>query len=165
MAFTPLPWAQPRAVRATHRAGVLALATTTRSGFDVVDLDRFKSINDQFGHDVGDALLSAFAMRLSDCLQPSDLLCRLGGDEFAILAPRIQTHDEARELAAAFREAMRLPFELTGRTLEVSASVGIAIFRRRPNEKEIAQRRIRRYQAKSAPRIPLPAAGQPQRSA
>jgi len=114
--------------RRAEQAVSAARAQTTKLGLLFVDLDRFKSINDRNGHDVGDALLSAFAMRLSDCLQPSDLLCRLGGDEFAILAPRIQTHEEAHELASAFSEAMSLPFELSGHTLAVSASVGVALF-------------------------------------
>jgi diguanylate cyclase (GGDEF)-like protein len=103
-----------------------------------VDLDRFKAINDDYGHDVGDALLSAFAMRLSDCLQAGDLLARLGGDEFAILAPRIETRAEAEKLTTTLREALSAPFELAGHTLAVSASVGIALFPEDgSNEKEL----------------------------
>jgi len=92
-----------------------------------VDLDHFKQINDRFGHDVGDALLSAFALRLQDCLSEGELLCRLGGDEFVVLADHT-TEVRAQALAATIREALVPSFELGGQSHTLSASVGIAVF-------------------------------------
>lgn len=93
-----------------------------------IDLDRFKQVNDSYGHEVGDALLSAFAMRLSDCLGKQDLLARIGGDEFAILSPRITTREQADQLLRSLREAMASPFELLNHRLIASSSMGVAIY-------------------------------------
>jgi diguanylate cyclase (GGDEF)-like protein len=136
--------------RRTEQAVLSGHAHRKRFALMFVDLDRFKPVNDEYGHDVGDALLSAFAMRLSDCLQAGDLLARLGGDEFAILAPHLETRDQAQVLAETLREALSAPFELGGHTLTVSASVGIALF---PddgtNEKELLRSAdLSMYQAK-----------------
>lgn len=114
--------------RRLEQAMLAARAQSTKMAVVFADLDRFKGINDQFGHDVGDSLLSAFAMRLGDCLQASDLLCRLGGDEFAVLSARVQSRAEGDELVEALREAMRAPFELSGHVLLCSASLGYALF-------------------------------------
>jgi diguanylate cyclase (GGDEF)-like protein len=140
--------------RRTEQAVLSGRAHDQRFALMFVDLDRFKPINDDYGHDVGDALLSAFAMRLSDCLQAGDLLARLGGDEFAILAPRIETRAEAQKLVATLSEAMSAPFELAGHTLTVSASVGIALFPEDgSNEKELLRcADLSMYRAKGHPR-------------
>jgi diguanylate cyclase (GGDEF)-like protein len=136
--------------RRTEQAVLAGRAHGKRFALMFVDLDRFKPINDDYGHDVGDALLAAFAMRLSDCLQAGDLLARLGGDEFAILAPRIETRADAQVLAASLREAISAPFELAGHRLVVSASVGIALFPEDgTNEKELLRSAdVSMYQAK-----------------
>jgi diguanylate cyclase (GGDEF)-like protein len=124
--------------RRTEQAVLSANAHGRSFALMFVDLDRFKAINDDHGHDVGDALLSACAMRLADCLEPSDLLARLGGDEFAVLSQRVETRAEAETLATSLREAMHASFELAGHTLSVSASVGIALYPEDgSNEKEL----------------------------
>lgn len=136
--------------RRTEQAVLAGHAHGKRFALMFMDLDRFKPINDEYGHDVGDALLAAFAMRLSDCLQAGDLLARLGGDEFAILAPQIETRADAQVLAATLREALAAPFEIGSYTISITASVGIALFPEDgTNEKELLRSAdVSMYQAK-----------------
>ncbi|TQN37384.1 diguanylate cyclase (GGDEF)-like protein [Blastococcus colisei] len=92
----------------------------------MIDLDRFKEINDSFGHSVGDDLLCLVGPRLERALQPGDLLARMGGDEFAVLLPGAdasRANDVAGHLGAALRDA----FVLDGMPLHVDASIGIAL--------------------------------------
>ena len=90
------------------------------------DLDRFKRVNDPFGHTVGDELLVAVAARLSALVRPGDTLARVSGDEFVILCEDLAHASDAELLATRIGEALAAPFHLTGRTLSVTASVGIA---------------------------------------
>jgi diguanylate cyclase (GGDEF)-like protein/PAS domain S-box-containing protein len=90
-----------------------------------VDLDRFKAVNDLFGHSVGDKLLVAVVERLSAMLHTSDTLARIGGDEFAIVLPRCG-RVQAIALAERIVSVMEPPFDLSGQQLEVGASIGIA---------------------------------------
>ena len=92
----------------------------------MIDLDRFKEINDSFGHSVGDDLLCLVGPRLQRALQPGDLLARMGGDEFAVLLPGADAA-RAREVADALGAALRDAFELDGMPLHVDASIGIAL--------------------------------------
>ena len=89
------------------------------------DLDRFKTINDTLGHDIGDELLVAIAERLQACIEPDDLVARLGGDEFALLVRRAD-EPRARMRAMQVRAAMDPEFYLRGHTLAISLSIGIA---------------------------------------
>jgi diguanylate cyclase len=93
----------------------------------LVDLDRFKDVNDSFGHHVGDELLRLVAARLLDPVGPSGTLARMGGDEFGVILPAADLN-EARERAAAMLESLRDPFELDGTALHVDASIGLATF-------------------------------------
>jgi diguanylate cyclase (GGDEF)-like protein/hemerythrin-like metal-binding protein/PAS domain S-box-containing protein len=94
-----------------------------------IDLDKFKPINDEFGHDVGDWLLQAVARRMSDCLRPYDTAARVGGDEFVILLPDLAKTDQALVIAERVRAILEAPFPTNdGRKLEVSASVGVALY-------------------------------------
>ncbi|HKR11428.1 MAG TPA: EAL domain-containing protein [Pyrinomonadaceae bacterium] len=90
-----------------------------------IDLDRFKVINDSLGHMVGDKLLVATARRLESCLREGDTIARLGGDEFTILLDGIKDHGDARRVAERVQELLAEPFDLAGRELFVTASVGI----------------------------------------
>jgi diguanylate cyclase len=94
----------------------------------VLDLDRFKHVNDALGHAVGDRLLVEVGTRLTGAVRPGDLVARLGGDEFAILAPRLTSVDGARDLAARVVAALAEPVALDGLPLDVSGSMGIAVY-------------------------------------
>ncbi len=92
-----------------------------------LDLDNFKYINDSLGHDAGDELLVSVAERLRGCLREGDVIARLGGDEFALLT-RGGTR-EATELAQRILQRVSRPVELTGQSLVISCSIGIAFVR------------------------------------
>jgi len=127
--YDQLTGAASRMLFESRAERVMASAKQARSHFALlfVDLDHFKKINDEHGHDLGDALLSAFAQRLSDCLVEGQLLARLGGDEFVVLAEQLTTA-EAHALAARITLALTPPFELAGQVHTLSASVGISVF-------------------------------------
>lgn len=102
-----------------------------RSGKDMalllLDLDRFKSINDTLGHPVGDRLLMQVAKRLTDCTRKTDTVARLGGDEFAVIVTNLQSHEDTAIVAQHIIESLTAPFEIEGHEINTSASVGIAI--------------------------------------
>ncbi len=92
-----------------------------------MDLDNFKVVNDSLGHTAGDQLLIALAGRLRECVRPVDTVARLGGDEFTILLEDVVDAEAPTQLAEGIAELLRKPFELFGRDVYVSASIGIAI--------------------------------------
>jgi diguanylate cyclase (GGDEF)-like protein len=94
----------------------------------VMDLDRFKEINDTLGHYNGDRLLKQVAARLQGTVQDTDTVARLGGDEFAILLPKMGSVKEATEVARKIAKGLQAPFGLEGLKLDVQASIGIAVF-------------------------------------
>jgi diguanylate cyclase (GGDEF)-like protein/PAS domain S-box-containing protein len=91
-----------------------------------LDLDRFKVVNDSLGHLVGDKLLVAMAHRLESCVRPGDTIARLGGDEFTILLEDLKNNNEAIRVAERIQRELSKPFELDGRQISTSASIGIA---------------------------------------
>jgi len=91
-----------------------------------LDLNHFKSINDRFGHQAGDALLKAFGHRLGFCLRPEDVLGRMGGDEFAIVLPGVPV-DEAKHIAERLVETASEAYIIQGQEITCCASVGIAL--------------------------------------
>jgi len=112
------------------RAEYLAqLHARTGQGFALffIDLNRFKQVNDQFGHHVGDQLLIEAARRLSKSVRQSDTLARNGGDEFILLQPGVGTH-EVTAIAGKLEAMMDPPFTISGHVLQISASVGFAVF-------------------------------------
>jgi diguanylate cyclase (GGDEF)-like protein/PAS domain S-box-containing protein len=105
---------------------VTAKANTLAAFF--IDLDGFKSVNDSLGHAMGDELLKAAAMRLQNVVRKDDILVRLGGDEFMLLARNLSNMNIADDIAAQIVDTMRGTFSLQGRELQISASVGIALY-------------------------------------
>jgi diguanylate cyclase (GGDEF)-like protein/PAS domain S-box-containing protein len=93
-----------------------------------LDIDGFKKVNDSFGHGVGDQLLIAFATRLKESLRESDTVTRLGGDEFLLLAPEVESVAQAEELASQIMKRMRHPFQIGELTLEITFSLGVALY-------------------------------------
>jgi len=92
-----------------------------------IDLDKFKAVNDNHGHAVGDALLREVGRRLRRVARQDDLLARLGGDEFAVLQAPVATEASARALAERINRTMAMPFEIEGIKLTIGASVGVRL--------------------------------------
>ena len=100
----------------------------THAAILMMDLDRFKEINDTLGHFNGDRLLKQVAARLQGIMQETATVARLGGDEFAILLPKILVVKNATEVARKIGKALQAPFGLEGLKLDVQASIGIAVY-------------------------------------
>ncbi len=94
----------------------------------LLDLDRFKIVNDSLGHNVGDELLELIAQRFLTLGRESDTVARLGGDEFAILLPELSNAEDASVVAQNFIDAFLEPFCLRGQSINISASIGVSIF-------------------------------------
>jgi diguanylate cyclase (GGDEF)-like protein len=108
-----------------------AIAGGRRSGRSValmlIDLDRFKEINDTLGHGIGDQVLRQIGTRLEGTLREADTMARVGGDEFALLLPQVSHPLDAVEVADKVLRALEAPFTVGGMSLDVDASIGIAI--------------------------------------
>ncbi len=117
----------------------------------VADLDRFKEVNDAFGHEIGDQLLRMVGPRLEEGLSPRDVLVRLGGDEFAVLVRDADSH-RAAEVAARLLATLEAPFTLEGVGLHIDASIGIACYPDHAAEATMLLQRadVAMYQAKAA---------------
>jgi diguanylate cyclase (GGDEF)-like protein len=94
----------------------------------LIDLDRFKEVNDTLGHDHGDELLIEVAGRLRAALRAGDTLARLGGDEFAVLLDGLPDRGAVAELACRLQDALRRPFALRGVAVDLEASIGVALY-------------------------------------
>lgn len=115
---------QDRLEHAMHQAD----RNGSRLALLFLDVDRFKSINDSLGHSIGDIFLKSMARRLQDIVRSSDTVARLGGDEFTLLLENIRDGDYAGDVAGKILQTMKRPFQLPGRELSVSVSIGIAIY-------------------------------------
>jgi diguanylate cyclase (GGDEF)-like protein len=93
----------------------------------LVDLDRFKEVNDTLGHDCGDEILRQVASRILLEVRSQDTLARLGGDEFALALPEIGSPEAAREAAGRICAALERPFSIRGFSVQLEASVGVAL--------------------------------------
>jgi diguanylate cyclase (GGDEF)-like protein/PAS domain S-box-containing protein len=115
-----------------------------------IDLDKFKAVNDNLGHEVGDALLRSVSGRLAELMRDSDTVARLGGDEFVILAEEIEGDGEAVALAERVLDALDRPFSLGSADVSILASVGIAVSRRPDADPEAMLREadVAMYRAK-----------------
>ncbi len=109
-----------QALRGAERAG-------TRVGLLLLDLDRFKEVNDTFGHHHGDLLLCQIGLRLAGALRGVDTIARLGGDEFAVLLRDVHRLEDATKVATALLAALTSPFHIEGVEMDVEASVGVVI--------------------------------------
>jgi len=123
----------------------------TRLALLFIDLDRFKTINDSMGHSVGDQLLQAMAQRLRDVLRESDIVCRLGGDEFLVLLREAGQWDEIAATIERLLVAVEQPLPLASHPLQITASVGVALYPDDAQDYETLARHadIAMYQAKS----------------
>ncbi|HEX7301112.1 MAG TPA: EAL domain-containing protein [Solirubrobacteraceae bacterium] len=140
---------------ALHERGASALAAARRHGglaaLLLIDIDRFKEVNDTMGHEQGDQLLIEVADRLRDALRRGDVLARLGGDEFAVLA--VLPHRGALgEVATRLHAALVRPFDVGGVAVELGASIGIAVQPDHGHDVSALLRRadVAMYQAKLA---------------
>jgi diguanylate cyclase (GGDEF)-like protein len=115
-------------IRARRHAGSLAVL--------FIDLDRFKTINDNLGHHVGDELLKQVATRVRSCLREEDTLARQGGDEFVIILPEIGKDEYASNVAESLRQVLTRPFHCEDSELFTSASIGIAVYPRDGHNEE-----------------------------
>jgi diguanylate cyclase (GGDEF)-like protein len=106
------------------------------TGLLLLDLDRFKEVNDTLGHHYGDQLLVQVGQRLQGALRAVDTVARLGGDEFAILLPRIATGEGALAVAGKLQTALEEPFVLEGLSVDVEASIGVALYPEHGNDPE-----------------------------
>ena len=104
-----------------------SVVTGTPVGLMLLDVDRFKQVNDTFGHHHGDLVLQAIAERLRLAVRTTDTVARLGGDEFAILLPQVHSVEAALEVAAKVQAALETSVDVGGVVLEVDVSIGVAI--------------------------------------
>jgi diguanylate cyclase (GGDEF)-like protein len=98
-------------------------------GVLLLDLDRFKRVNDQFGHAAGDLVLQGVAARLSACIRGCDTVCRYGGDEFVILLPEIRGRKDAEAVEQKVSASLSKPHRIGERVVVIGASLGVALFR------------------------------------
>jgi diguanylate cyclase (GGDEF)-like protein len=111
-----------------HRRAERVLRGDDPAAMLLIDLDRFKEVNDTLGHDYGDALLIEVAERLGAALRRGDTLARLGGDEFAVLVAGAPDREAVVEMATRLQDALRRPFALRGVAVELEASIGVALY-------------------------------------
>ncbi len=109
------------------QALAIAKRTNSTAALLLIDLDRFKEVNDTFGHHYGDELLTQVGPRLRAALRDSDTVARLGGDEFAVLLPDIAGTDAAIAVAEKLRQTLDAPFPVEGIDLDLEASIGVVL--------------------------------------
>lgn len=115
---------QDRIELAIQQAGRKGL----RTAVFMIDLDRFKHVNDSLGHHVGDRLLREVAERLQGCVRASDTVARLGGDEFVVSMPDLGHDDSIPVVAGKILEALEAPFLMRGQQFQLGASIGISLY-------------------------------------
>lgn len=128
--YDPLTQLPNRTFFQENLARALLDATTSKHkvALLLMDLDRFKNINDSLGHEAGDALLQVIGARLLELTRRSDILARIGGDEFAIVLPDIADVADADSVARKILDDISHPLLLEGHEIEVSGTIGICLF-------------------------------------
>jgi len=138
-ALTKLP---NRALFSDRLQQVFSTVKRTHEHFGLmfIDLDKFKPINDNYGHEAGDQLLKEAAHRMQGCVRESDTVARIGGDEFVVLLASLKRDQDAHDVGEKIRHSLNLPFKITGNTLNISSSIGVAIYPAHgDNEKELVK--------------------------
>jgi diguanylate cyclase (GGDEF)-like protein/PAS domain S-box-containing protein len=137
-----------------HQAVIAARREESLLALLFVDLDRFKAVNDTFGHVMGDELLQEVAERLSTCVRDSDTVARLGGDEFVVLVHDLGEVNDAALVADKIIEQMSTPFEVAGREVALGASIGITVYPEDTGDAEVMMRNadMAMYRAKEGGR-------------
>jgi len=120
-------------------------------GLLFIDLDKFKSVNDNYDHRIGDKLLRQAADRITATLRESDTAARFGGDEFVVIVEDLSGDKAAAKIAAVILKKLRQPFDLEGQSISISGSIGIAIFPKHgwSSEQLIKNADMALYQAKA----------------
>jgi diguanylate cyclase (GGDEF)-like protein/PAS domain S-box-containing protein len=135
-----------------------ALAHAKRSGTMLaviyLDLDRFKLVNDSYGHAIGDRLLMEVAARFKDDLRSEDSISRFGGDEFALLLTGLKSESELHELLNRLLQHIAVPYSLMGQTIKISMSMGVTVYPQDNSDPDIMMRHADEalYEAKGAGR-------------
>jgi diguanylate cyclase (GGDEF)-like protein/PAS domain S-box-containing protein len=135
-----------------------SLATAKRDKTHIalmfLDLDKFKPVNDELGHDVGDQLLKEVAKRLLNCVRESDTVSRIGGDEFMVLLPAIEAEQDAMLVTEKILYALNQPFELAGHSISIAASIGVAVYPEHGSDEKMLTKNadVAMYYAKSCGR-------------
>ncbi len=138
-ALTKLP---NRALFSDRLQQIFSTAKRTHEHFGLmyIDLDKFKPINDNYGHEAGDQLLKEASHRMQSCVRESDTVARIGGDEFVVLLASLKHDSDAQEVGEKIRLALNLPFKISGNMLNISSSIGVAIYPAHgDNEKELVK--------------------------
>lgn len=130
-------------------------------GLLFIDLDKFKPVNDAYGHAIGDLLLKEVAVRLQHCMRASDTVARIGGDEFVALLDEIDGREGAGKAAGKILHALTQPFEVAGHQLEIAASIGVAILPEHGEDENALMRSadMAMYDAKNSGRSTIRFAG------
>src|SRR6185436_11789621 len=137
-----------------ERLGAVIAGAGTEDGIAAVlaiDLDHFKDINDTLGHHIGDGLIGVVAQRLVHALRHGDLVARLGGDEFAVITTEVADLESLERFAERLIGILRAPYSISGHTLVVGASIGIAVISRSGGDAADIMRRadVALYRAKN----------------
>ena len=111
-----------------NHATALAQRTAMQVAILFIDLDRFKSINDNLGHTAGDTLLKAIADRLRECVRQSDTVARQGGDEFIVVMENVQDVDEIKQAVERMQAALAKPLVISAQEVYMTASIGVSVF-------------------------------------
>lgn len=116
----------------------------------VVDIDRFKDINDTLGHSTGDRVIRQIAQRLRKIIPEPNTVARLGGDEFGIILKKFGTKEDAAEVVQTIKETLQVPLKLEGVRLDIDASIGITLYPEHGKDAQILLQRadVAMYQAK-----------------
>jgi diguanylate cyclase (GGDEF)-like protein len=144
----------------------LAEQTAGMFGLIYIDLDKFKQVNDRFGHLAGDIYLQQTAARMKRQLRPGDTLARLGGDEFAVLLPEVRNRAVVLEVAMRLEGCFDAAFKLGGPIISGSASIGIALYPEDGATKDglLSAADAAMYEAKKARQCDISLQPEPQRS-